>query len=241
MLNGLDESGLQTGTVGSDTALDDVEDISDEQVLIGPISSADAVLVLDNTSDSMEHQGSEHDERQMVGIPERLERLVPLTLLGGRVHQDHTQQHNMSRHTGRTLIQQLSTTHREAVDAFHMQLVHLEDINIMTDGMNGRTDNNRISRNLVEPDILIDRNQLVEEGDSEDTEDVSTDGEEDDGTIPDETDTPSTGDPEGVVEGSVEVDKVGIVLDTEDAKDEEDDVEDEPGYEEDVPTGRPRL
>jgi hypothetical protein len=122
-----------------------------------------------------------------------------------------------------------------------MQLVHLEDIDIMAHGMNGCTDDDRVSRDLVEPDILIDRDQLVQEGDTEDTEDVSTDGEENDGAIPDKTDTTATGDPERVVEGLVEVDEVGIVFDTEDSENEEDNVEDEPGYEEDVATGCPRL
>lgn len=241
VLNGLDKSSLQSGTVEADTSLNNVEDIADEQVLVGLISTTDTVLVLDNTSNSVEHQRSEHDERQMVGIPERLKRLVTLRLLGGRVHQDHTQEHNMSCHTGGRLVKQLSSTLWKTRVSSHMQLVHLEDVNIMTDRMNDCTDDDRVGRNLVEPDVLIDGNQLVKEGDTEDTEDVSTDGEEDDGAIPDKTDTATTGDPERVVEGFVEVDEIIIIFDTEDTKNEEDDMEDKPGYEEDVTTGCPRL
>jgi hypothetical protein len=111
----------------------------------------------------------------------------------------------------------------------------------MSNGVNHGTKEDRVGGDLVEPNVLINGDEFVDEGDAKDTEDVTADGEENDGAIPDKTHASTTGDPERVVERFIQVDQVFVQFDAEDAKDEEDDVEDEPGDEEGVTPSCPSL
>jgi len=206
MLNRLDQSRLLSTSVGTDPAFQNIEHITDQQEPITPVSTAMSQLVLDNATDTMKHQGSQEHKGQMMGVPKGLERLVPLGLFSGRVHQDHAQQHDMARHTRGGLVQQLGRRHgKVGIMDNAILIIHLEKVDIMADGMDRGADQNGVGRNLVEPDSFIHGDQLVQERDAKDAEDVPADGEQDDGAIPDETDTASTSDPERITQGDVEI------------------------------------
>lgn len=148
----------------------------------------------------------------------------------------------MTRHAGGGLVKQLGSRHGEAwVVKNAILIIHLEKVDIMAHGMDGGADQNGVCRNLVEPDSLIDRDQLVQERDAKDAEDVTADWEQDDGAIPDKTDSTSTSDPKRITQGDVEIVEFGHELDTEETKDEESDMNEQPDYEEDVTASRPRL
>ena len=52
----------------------------------------------------MSVEADHEEEREVVGVPESLEALVPDLVMGGRVHEDHDEEHEMARNTARLRV-----------------------------------------------------------------------------------------------------------------------------------------
>lgn len=118
---GVDEDlGELSRTAGADlppNTLEEVDDTGPDDVAPREIANADIRVIeregvgerwqsstADEASSGVRVDADHEEERQVVSVPERLETLLANFCVGGTVHEDHNEQHDMASDTARLAV-----------------------------------------------------------------------------------------------------------------------------------------
>jgi hypothetical protein len=131
------------------------------------------------------------EEREVMSVPESLETLVANLFVGGRVHQYHDQEHEMTSYASRLRVVNLESNLFPNLSALNVEKVY-----VVGGSMNHGPESHGIGNLSVEPDVFIGREQPLQLG-PEYAKNISKHWEEDQTTVEGKNETCTTGDPHG--------------------------------------------
>ena len=88
----------------------------------------------------------EEGNEKMMGIPERLKRLLTYAVMGRGVHEQHAQQHNVTRYTARLRVVDLNRRFGS-----NLTPLNIEEVHIMSRDMDDGEEQQGICALSVEP------------------------------------------------------------------------------------------
>lgn len=97
-------------------------------------------------------QSKEEDEGQMMSVPEDFERLVTDFVVGGGVHQEHAQQHNMTSDTTGVRVVNLQSGERPG-----LKFLDIEEVDIVSGGMDNAEEEQAVCTLSMEPLRFVQR------------------------------------------------------------------------------------
>lgn len=99
--------------------------------------------------------GEEERNEQVVSIPKGLERLLPDLVVGGGVHEQHAKKHHMASDASRLCIMDLDRRHRS-----NLSFLNVEKVDIVSEDVDTREDQHGVGALSVEPNGLIQGEEL---------------------------------------------------------------------------------
>jgi hypothetical protein len=133
--------------------------------------------ITNETTSGVGVEAKHEEEGKMMCIPESLETLLPDLSMRGSVHDDHDEEHEVS---GNATC--LSVMDLERCLLTNLSSLNVDEINIMSGGVNHSPERHGISDLSVEPNVLIGGEEPSEFG-TNDTDDISQHWEQDETSI----------------------------------------------------------
>lgn len=186
--------------------------------------------VADEASSSVRVQAEHEEEGEMVRIPECFEALGANFLAGGAVHEQHDEQHEVARDATR-----LGVVDLEGELFPDLSALNIDEIDIVSRGVDHRPECHRVGDLSVEPDVLVGGEKPCDFR-TDDLDDIAQHGDENETSVKCEHQTGTAGSPDGVLEpvqgGQFSVDRLTVpsIAKEEEMKTVEYDVEGEPSW-----------
>jgi len=125
-----------------------------------------------------QHEGDE----EVVGIPEGLERLLADLGVGGGIHEEHAQEHDVAGDTAGVHVMDLYSERRAELGPFD-----IVEVDVVTGGVDDGKEQHGIGDLAMEPDVLVEGQPPDLRSDP--SHNRSADGEKDQGAIDSEDET----------------------------------------------------
>jgi hypothetical protein len=183
--------------------------------------------ITDETASSVGVESNHEEKCEVVSIPERFEALVANLVVGGGIHEDHHEEHEMASDATRLGIMDLQSDLLSDLSA-----LDVDKVDVMGGSVYHGPESHGVSDLSVEPDVLISREEPLHLG-SDNSNDVPQHREENETAIERKNETSTTRGPDGKLEtvesGKLLVGKLGIpaVGEEEEMKTIKDDIEGE--------------
>jgi hypothetical protein len=177
--------------------------------------------VADEAAGRVGIQTDHEEEREMVRVPECLEALGPDLVVGGAVHENHDEQHEVTRYSSRLVVVDVDRglladfcVDRGQARAFDNNMVVLtpllyaDEVNIVGGRVDHGPECHGVGNLTMEPDVLVRRERPGQLG-ADEADDVAEHRDEDHAAVQGEDETGTTGRPHGPLEG-VQTSEFGV-------------------------------
>ena len=106
--------------------------------------------VADEASSSVRVKTDEEEERKVVGVPEGLEALVADLVVGGGVHEEHDEEHEVTGDTAGLRV--VNVQGKLLTD---LSALDVDEVDVVGGGVDSRPESHRICDLTMEPDVLV--------------------------------------------------------------------------------------
>lgn len=151
--------------------------------------------VAHETTGRMRVESDHEEEREMMGVPKRLEALLADLLMSRRVHEDKDEKHEMAGDAAR-----LGVVNLLGGDLPNLSAFDIDEVDIMSSGVHHCPERQLIGDLSVKPDIFVGREGPGKFG-ADETNDVTEHREKDETSIVCKHKTGATGCPDGPCQG----------------------------------------
>jgi len=150
--------------------------------------------VTDETSSRVRVETEHEEEGEMMGVPKRLKALVANLLAGRGVHEQHDEEHEMTRDATR-----LGVVDLEGDLLANLSTLNIDKVDIVSSGVDHGPECHGVGDLSVEPDVLVGGEEPCYFG-TDDLDDVAEHGNKDETTVKGEDQAGTPRRPHGVLE-----------------------------------------